>query len=150
MSREKRQRRRSGQPTPPSQLTDTADSTAEYPTSGIAADAVGAESGPCGPCRGARGRGLLASYPRRGGRSGGRISDDRVQLSQNLPVERLHRVSVSALTARSARTAGSTPPTGIGSRLTPIAGKSIRAIAAEIGCSVGTIHRVLGQWRVVE
>jgi DNA-binding NarL/FixJ family response regulator len=29
-------------------------------------------------------------------------------------------------------------------------GKSIRAIAREIGCSVGTVHRVLSQWEVTE
>jgi len=27
--------------------------------------------------------------------------------------------------------------------------KSIRAIAAEVGCSVGTVHRVLSRWEVV-
>jgi hypothetical protein len=30
------------------------------------------------------------------------------------------------------------------------AGKPIRAVAAEIGCSVGTVHRVLSQWQVAE
>lgn len=28
--------------------------------------------------------------------------------------------------------------------------RSMRAIAAEVGCSVGTVHRVLSQWEVVE
>lgn len=28
--------------------------------------------------------------------------------------------------------------------------KSIRAIATEVDCSVGTVHRVLSQWEVVE
>lgn len=27
-------------------------------------------------------------------------------------------------------------------------GKSIRAIAAEVGCSAGTVHRVLSRWEV--
>lgn len=30
------------------------------------------------------------------------------------------------------------------------AGKSMRAIAAEIGCSVGTVHHVLSQWQAIE
>jgi DNA-binding NarL/FixJ family response regulator len=29
-------------------------------------------------------------------------------------------------------------------------GKSIRAIGTEVGCSVGTVHRVLAQWVVVD
>jgi DNA-binding NarL/FixJ family response regulator len=80
---------------------------------------------------------------------GGLVSEYRVQLSQNGTVEHLPPGKCLGLDGK-IRPNRRFDTTHRDRKIVLLrsSGKSLRAVAAEIGCSVGTVHRVLGQWQV--